>query len=101
MAKLLLHFPIQVTKSLYEKRLQAHVHAKLGNNAKKVTSANCYYLENVNAFAYWHNNKKSSLFGSCHAYDIAFEAGFIEENDSIKPSQWPQISAILFRDTRT
>jgi hypothetical protein len=39
------------------------------------------------------------LVGSCPAYDIALEASFVEESDSRKLSQLPQIRAIVFRDT--
>jgi hypothetical protein len=55
--------------------------------------------ENVMAFADWHDPKKGYVIG-CPAYDIALEAGFVEENNKTnKPSQWHQIRAIVFRDT--
>ena len=96
-----LHCVIQVARSLYEKRAQAHVRSKLGNNAKIVTREDYDHPDNVKAFADWHDNKKGSLGGRCPAYDIALEADFVEESDSGKPSQPPQISTIVFRDTRT
>ena len=91
---------IQVARSLYEKKVQARVHAKFGNTCKTVTSADSDNSKNVKAFADLHDNKKGSLFGICPAYNIALEASFVEENDSAKPSLWPQIRAIVFRDIR-
>jgi hypothetical protein len=78
--------------------VQAHVRSKLKNNLKIVTSEDYDHPDNVKAFADWHVYKKGSLGGSCPAYDIALEAGFVEDNNSGKPSQWPQIRAIMFRE---
>jgi hypothetical protein len=72
---------------------------KFGNNAKNVSTEDYDDPDNVKVFADWHDNKKASLVGSCPAYDIGLEAGFLEDNDSGKPSQWPQIRAIVFRET--
>ena len=66
--------------------MKARVRSKLGNNAKIVTSEDYDHPDNVKAFADWHDNKKGSLGGSCPTYDIALESGFVEENDSRKPS---------------
>ena len=85
--------------SSYEKRVQAHIHAKIGNSDKIVTIKDYDNPENVKAFADQHDNKKGS-FGSCPAFDISLVADFIEETDSGKPNQWPQIRAVVFRDTR-
>jgi hypothetical protein len=89
----------KVARRLYEKRVQDHIRLKSGNFKLKATVDDFDNPENVKAFADWHDPKKGSVNG-CPAYDIALEAGFVEEsNKANKPSQWHQIRAIVFRDS--